>query len=514
MKYDMSFLDYLFTTSKDEKSKYPDKTITVSSEPDGTVEVDQSSVGLSHNNVNFNLVEIPQQEQDAIQEYRRLALNAEVSEAIQEIVNESFNISNTRKAIELTFTPEANIGTKLQKQIQDEYNIVYHDLFDFDKNGAYLFRKFYIDSRLFIHKVVNQKEKRIQKLQVIDPLLIRRVRISNVEHTTGLVDLSKEKIVYFHTPSMKNVHDLWTGNYGAKLKSNIVIRFEDSAITYIDSGLVHPEHGYIIGHLSKAIIPYNNMKMMEDSMVIYRVVRSPARRVFYVDVGDMPKSKGENFIQQTMERFKNRLVYDTNTGSIANRRNTMSMLEDIYLPRSNGRSTEVTMLDEGRNVGETDDVEYCRSVFYRSLNVPKSRFDDNANNPFNAGRVVDVTRDEYRFYKFIQSLRNKFVEMIEDVLRTQLELKNIITPGDRQQWDEVRRAFSWTFSEDNQFVELKQHEILSNRLSILEQVDRFEDGRYFTNDWILRNVLKFNDSEIEELSTHQKSKEQDDDDIH
>lgn len=503
----MNLVDLFFGGVVEHQPEYKEETYTVNSEYDGTTDVESSFDYGGVNNLSFALAELPKNEQDTIREYRKLAMNAEVDEAINEIINESFNITQDRKAIEISFAPESNLTDKLQKQIIEEYNKVYHDLFDFDNKGAYLFRKFYVDSRLFLHKVVDKNKKEIVKLKVIDPLQMRRIRFTEDTNQQGIIDLSKQKVSYFYTPMVKDINSLWGGNVNQHFKSNSVIKFDETAIAYIDSGLVHPDHGFIIGHLAKAVIPYNNMKMMEDSLVIYRVVRSPARRVFYVDVGNMPKSKGESFLQQMMQRFKNKLVYDPKTGGMISRTNVLSMLEDIWLPRSNGRSTEVSMLDEGTQLGETDDVEYTRNTFYRSLNVPRSRFDENANNPFNAGRLVDVNRDEYRFLKFIQSLRNRFVEVIEDVLRTQLELKNIITAGDNNQWREIKRAITWIFAEDNQFVELKQIEILNNRINALQAIDNYTDT-YFSKEWVQKNLLRMNDAEIKELEKQRQQEPQ------
>lgn len=510
----MSLVDLFFGNLVDQKPEYEENTLTVNSENDGTAEV-ETSYGLNGgiNRVDFSLAELPTAEQDTIREYRKLAMNAEVDEAITEIVNESFNITQDRKAIDLSFNEETKLSEKIQELILNEYHKVYHDLFDFDRQGAYLFRKFYVDSRLFIHKVVDPKKGEIVKLQVIEPLQIRRIRFSEVKNPhTGIIDLSKQEIRYYYTPKIKDISMLWGGNASNfEIKSNVFLQFSEQSIAYIDSGLVHPDNGFIIGHLAKAIIPFNNMKMMEDSLVIYRVVRSPARRVFYVDVGNMPKSKGESFLQQMMQRFKNRLTYDPKTGGMIDRKNVMSMLEDIWLPRSNGRSTEVSMLDEGRQLGEVDDVEYTKNTFYRSLNVPRSRFDDNASNPFNAGRHVDVSRDELRFLKLVQSLRNRFISIIEDVLRTQLQLKNIIKTN--AEWQEVRRSFSWVFAEDNQFTELKELEILSNRLNLLRDLEQYED-KYFTRDWILKHILRYNDVQIKELEkANEERKKNEDEDL-
>lgn len=247
------------------------------------------------------------------------------------------------------------------------------------------------------------------------------------------------------------------------------------------------------------------MKMMEDAMVIYRVIRSPSRRVFYVDVGDMPKAKGEQYLKDMMNQFKNRMTYDSRSGLIADRRNILSMLEDIWLPRkSNGRSTEVSTLEEGSNLGVTEDVEYCRDRFYRSLNVPRSRFNQEQN-PFGLGRMTEITRDEYRFMKFIQSLRNRFIHVVEDVFRTELVLRGVIKD---KEWKQLKKDFVWIFAEDNQFVQLKQSEILQNKLNTMQQVDSMVE-RYFSVEWALTNIMQFTEAEIKDLKKQREQEQKD-----
>lgn len=485
----MSFLDKLFFPSE-FKDEYKPDSITVQGDNDGTVDV--SALG-QFNQVGYWIAQLPTTEVEAIKEYRKLAMTAEVDEAVQEIVNESFNIDQQFPAIDLTFRPESKLSSSTQKKINDVYYRVYHDLFDFDNKGGWLFRKWYVDGRLFIHKVLDKNKKSIAKLQVMDALQVRRIKNSHSDDN-GLIDLSKEEIMYFYVPQAKYMNEIWgTKNYN--MPSDKILMFPEQAIAYIDSGMVHYQDGYIVSQLSKTIVPYNNMKMMEDAMVIYRVIRSPSRRVFYVDVADMPKSKGEQYLKDMMNQFKNKMTYDANSGVIADRRNILSMLEDIWLPRkSNGRSTEVSTLEEGSNLGVTEDVEYCRDRFYRSLNVPRSRFNQEQN-PFGAGRVTEISRDELRFQKFIQSLRNIFIGLIEDVLKTELILTRVISESD---WKSVKRDLVWIFAEDNRFVEMKQNEILEDKLNALSQADGMVE-KYFSIEWALKTIMHFNDNQIEEI---------------
>lgn len=495
----MSFLDKIFFGD----AKTPDaaeNSITVRSEPDGTPDL-ANIADLTNSTINQVLAYVPKSEQDAIREYRKLALNAEVDEALQEIVNESFNITQNQKAMELAFDADTQLPASLQKKITQAFDRVYHDLFNFDDRGAWLFRKWYVDGRLYLHKVLSKDKKRIQALQVIDPLQIRRLKNTHADKQ-GLLDLSKEEVVYVYVPRSDDIAKLWglkvTDDY--TMGSHAVL-FPEQAIAYADSGILHPQHNFIIGHLNKAILPFNNMKMMEDAMVIYRVARSPARRVFYVGTGNMPKNKAEQFMRDLIAKMRNKLSYNAETGTIVDRTAVLSMLEDIWLPRGAGdKSTEVSMLDEGQQLGETEDVQYTRNTFYRSLNVPRSRFDSENANPFHGGRVTEITRDEYRFLKFIQACRNRFITLVEDVLRTELTLNGAIRDSE---WREIRRDLTWVFAEDNQLTELKRVEVLESRLALAQNAEAFVET-YLSRKWIAQNILKQTEAEIEELANQRE----------
>ncbi len=474
------------------------EVITVDSMPDGTtnIDVDDTNVLGGFNILRQDIAALPQTEQVAIERYRKISIAAEIDDAINEIVNETFNVDGDTPAISLSFKPDTKLSVQIQEKITEAYKYVYHDLFDFDGTGKNLFRSWYIDSRLFLHKVVDEKGKTIKKLQQIDPLNMRRVRVTDTTQD-GFVDLSKETIKYFYTPNQYR-KNLWTADWNsttyAEKKKNAAV-FEHESIAYSDSGIVAADGNYIISHLHKAIVPYNNMKMMESAMVIYRVVRAPERRVFYVDIADLPKQRAEKYMNDLISKFKNKMVYDNATGETVDKRNMNSMLEDIWLPRrANGRSTEVSTLQGGQNVGVTEDVEYCRDIFYRALNVPRSRF-SSEQNPFGSGRVTEITRDEARFLKFIESLRQRFMLVVEDVLRTELMLRNVIKAED---WKEILRDISWIYAEDNNLVELKQNEILSNRIEALNSMSNLV-GTYFSSEWAMKNVMKMTDDDIKEM---------------
>lgn len=497
----MGFLKEFISKFKSE-ADYPDKSMTVRGMNDGTVDVSNDMLANYEDNASghfssllYGLAELPETEKASIIKYRELSNTAEVDEAVSEIINETFTIDGATPAIKIDFKPESKFSKEFQTKINNAFDYVYNDLFQFNTTGRMLYRSWYIDSRLFLHKVLSKKGDTIVKLQQIDPMYIRRLK-NTKQNEEGIIDLSKEDIFYTYIPKSINNYNQ---NYDKFWNSNVNIEkallFKRESIAYADSGLLEPNQGYVISYLHKAIIPYNNMKMMEDAMVIYRVVRAPERRVFYIDVSNLPKTKAEEHLKDQMNRYKNKMTYDTKTGVVADRRNVLSMLEDIWLPRkANGRSTEVSTLDGSQNLGVIEDVEYCRERFYRSLNVPKSRFNQEQNS-FHAGRVTEITRDEYRFLKFIQHMRSRFISIVEDVLKTELELRKVI--GSETDWKNLKRDLIWVYSEDNNFVELKQNEILNNKIDTLGAVNPFL-GQLFSREWAMKNIMKFTEAEIAE----------------
>lgn len=476
---------------------YADEAITVQGMNDGTADISDTNLNdqasLHHSALLYGMAELPQNEKSSIIKYREMANTAEVDEAVSEIINETFNIDGEIPAIKIDFKPESKYSKEFQEKINATFDYVYNDLFQFNTTGRMLYRSWYIDSRLFLHKVVSKKGDTIVKLQQIDPLYIRRLK-NTKRNEECMIDLSKEDIFYTYIPKQlckngSNLDKFW--NASGQLEKTIL--FKRESIAYSDSGLLDANNGYVISYLHKSIIPYNNMKMMEDAMVIYRVVRAPERRIFYIDVSNLTRSKAEEHLKEQMNRYKNKMVYDKETGIVADRRNVMSMLEDIWLPRkANGRSTEVDTLSGAQNLGVVDDVEYCRERFYRSLNVPKSRFNQEQNS-FHAGRITEITRDEYRFLKFIQHMRSRFISVVEDVLKTELQLRKVIKTD--QDWKDLKRDIVWLYSEDNNFVELKQNEILNNKIDTLTNVNPFL-GNLFSREWALKTIMKMTDAEI------------------
>lgn len=450
---------------------------------------------------NYNLVTVPENEVELIKTYRKISKSPEIDQALNEIRNEIFVFDVPgKRAVDIDFLDNSSLSDQIKKKISEEYSRIY-DIIDFDLNGINYFMDWYIDGKLYLHKVIdtNNPKEGIKKVIQIDPLKIKKIREipkSNQDGTYNIEEINEYYVYIDRQPGSVNF--------------NKALKIHPDSITYIDSGIYDKESETVLSHLYKAIIPYNNLKLMEDSLVIYRVSRSPERRVIYVDVGNLPKNKAEQYIRELMNRFKNKLVYDSKTGSIADRRNVLSMIEDYWLPRRDGgKGTEISTLPGGDNLGIIQDVEYFQKKLYQSLNVPYNRFRDDSNASLIFGRATEIDRDEYRFKKFIDRLRLRFMMMFEDILKTQLILKKIITERD---WDEIRRFIQWRFTEDNNFVEIKENEILNNRIEMLSQVDPFV-GKYFTEEWVMKNVLKMTDDEIQKMKSEiQKEPMQDDKD--
>lgn len=436
----------------------------------------------------FNSLSIPEDEAQLILTYRKLALAPEIDLALGEICNESliFDVPG-RKSVNIGILENKKISEKVRERIQEEYDSIYH-LLDFRNCGTEIFFDWYVDGRLYFYKIIDPKNTKqgIQRIVKIDPLKIKKIKEYPEPDSDGLYDISKirEYYVYVDRPDL-NSNKVTTSHFSRGMK------ITPEAICYSDSGVYDKARNRVLSHLYKAITPYNNLRLLEDSAVIYRVTRAPERRVFYVDVGNLPKNKSEQYVKSLMGKFKNKLVYDNQTGSIIDRKNVMSMVEDFWLPRRDGKGTEVSTLPAGAQLGEIADLEYFRSKLYQCLNVPMGRFAEQSP-AFMFGKGVEVYRDEYRFKKFIDKIRNRFCSIFEDILRTQLILKKIITDAD---WDEISKSIQWEFAEDNSFVEYKESEIISNRMQLLQQVEPYV-GTYFTKRWVQQNILKMNEAEI------------------
>lgn len=444
----------------------------------------------------YELLQTPTAEYELIRNYRELAATAEVDEALQEIRNEIFIFDVPgKKAFELDWVENSKISASIRKKIGVEFDNLYH-MIEFDTYGSQWFDDWFVDSKLYFNKIIDKKNPKagIQKIKVIDPLKIRLVRILPKMNADGTYDTSdvQEFFVYNHwDPRINPVNQIVQYNYGQQFQG---LRINPDSITYINSGLFDRALGTYVGYLKKAIVPFNMLKMMEDAMIIFRVVRAPSRRAFYIDVSGLQKNKAESYIKDLMSKFKNKMVYDSSTGTLADRRNVMSMMEDYWLPRRDGgKGTEIQTIEGQTSQEIMEEIEYLRDKLWRALGVPRGRFGENQTIGI-FGRGTEIQRDEYRFTKFLHTLRSRFIVAIEDLLKTQLVLKKIIAESD---WDQVRKDITWKYTEDNTFVESKETEILMSRVNLLNTMEPYI-GRFFSEEWAMKNVLHMADKEIEE----------------
>ena len=423
---------------------------------------------------------------DLIRRYRDIAQQPECDSAIEDIVNEAI-VSDERDQSVSVSLDRLELSPKIKSKIREEFNEVLR-LMDFNAKGHDIFRRWYVDGRLYYHKVIDTKSPRkgMQEVRYVDPRKIKKVREQRKEkdQKTGL-DMVKA-IEDFYLYNEKGLDGAAGTSSGVKITSD--------SIAYCPSGLVDMHKGTVLSHLNKAIKPVNQLRMIEDALVVYRISRAPERRIFYIDVGNLPKMKAEAYLKDVMNRYRNKMVYDARTGEIRDDRNHMSMLEDFWLPRrEGGRGTEITTLPGGSNLGEIDDIKYFQNKLYRSLNVPISRLE--AENSFSIGRSDNITRDELKFTKFVQKIRKKFSTLFLDMLRTQLILKGVIA---EDEWPLIKEHLQFDFMQDGHFTELKNAEILQNRLDMLGTIESYV-GTYFSKQYVRKHVLRMNDDEIEEI---------------
>ena len=430
-------------------------------------------------------------EVDLIRRYREISQQPECDSAIEDIVNEAV-VSNERDQAVSIVLDRLEYTESIKRKIRKEFDTVL-SLLDFDVKGHDIFRRWYIDGRIFYHKVIDKKNPKngVVEVRYIDPRKIRKVRQVNKDKKPGTsLDIVKGVEDFF----LYNDKGLSAGQL------NEGIKIADDSITYVPSGLIDQNKGHVLSHLHKAIKPVNQLRMIEDSVVIYRISRAPERRIFYIDVGNLPKIKAEQYLKDVMNRYRNKLVYDASTGEIRDDRNHMSMLEDFWLPRrEGGRGTEITTLPGGANLGEIDDITYFQRKLYRSLNVPISRLEAEQN--FSLGRSTEITRDELKFTKFVGKLRKKFSVIFNDLLRTQLILTGVIA---EEEWKQMSEHIQFDFLQDNNFTELKNAELLKERLEMLSQVENYV-GTYFSKEWVKKNVLHLTDDEIGEMQKQMDS---------
>ena len=434
-------------------------------------------------------------EEELIRRYREIAIYPEVDTAIDDIVNEAIVADERDQAISLSLD-NLNLSQKIKTKIRDEFDEILK-LLQFEEKGHDIFKRWYIDGRVYYHKVINPDQPRLglSELRYIDPRKIRKVReIKKQRSNKSGVEMTQAVNEWY----VYNEKGMTTPN------SNMGIKITTDAISYCTSGVIDQNKNVVLSYLHKAIKPVNQLRMIEDAVVIYRIVRAPERRIFYIDVGNLPKVKAEQYLKDVMNRYRNKLVYDASTGEMRDDRKHMSMLEDFWLPRrEGGRGTEITTLPGGQNLGEIQDVQYFQKRVYKALHVPISRMEQD--NGFNLGRSAEITRDEVKFTKFVQRLRKRFTGLFQDLLKTQLVLKGIITIED---WDSIKSHIQYDFLQDGHFAELKNSELLRERLNLANEVTPYV-GKYFSVEFLRKNVLRQTDEEIEEIDRQIASEVQD-----
>ena len=430
-------------------------------------------------------------ENDLIRRYRSMSIHPECDRAIDDVVNEAIagDIDDTPVDVELS---NLKVGSGIKKQIREEFKNVLR-LMDFDKTAYDIFRRWYIDGKLYYHKVIDIKNPRggITELRYVDPRKIRKV--VEMENTKDRQILDPRTMEAQLAPKTAEYYVYNPKGMRAGMETS-GMKIAPDAIAFCHSGLKDMNKNVIMSHLHKAIKALNQLRMIEDSLVIYRLSRAPERRIFYIDVGNLPKQKAEQYLREVMSRYRNKLVYNADTGEIRDDRKFMSMLEDFWLPRrEGGRGTEITTLPGGQNLGELEDVKYFQKKLYRALNVPESRLESDST--FNLGRAAEITRDEIKFQKFVTRLRKKFSSLFHDLLKTQLVLKGICSIED---WEDMSEHIQYDFIADNYFAELKEKEMLTERLNLVTAMDPYA-GRYFSLEYIRRQILRHTDAEMNEI---------------
>lgn len=424
-------------------------------------------------------------EVELISRYREMAMQPEIEAAIDDIVNEAICQDDDGTTIKIVLD-KLKQPEKIKNAIKAEFDTILK-LLNYNNMAVDIFRRYYVDGRLYYHMIIDKNNPLdgIKELRYIDPRKIRKVREikKRKDERTGaeIMDVINEYYIY-----NDKVVTGSSSNYGP-----VGVRITTDSIVSVVSGLMDSRRAVVLSYLHKAIKPLNQLRMIEDATVIYRISRAPERRIFYIDVGNLPKQKAEQYLRDIMVKYKNKLVYDANTGEVRDDRKFMSMMEDFWLPRrEGGKGTEISTLPGGQNLGELEDVKYFEKKLYKSLNVPISRLEPNQG--FSIGRVAEVTRDELKFSKFVDRLRNKFAELFDQALRVQCVLKGICT---NEEWDAFKEQIYFDFIQDNNFTEMKDAELMKERLGLLMQIDPYT-GRYYSQAWVQRNVLRMTDDDI------------------
>jgi len=480
-------------TRADQEAKEDLKTFVPPQQDDGAIEI---APGGSYGTF-VDLDGTAKSEAELVSRYREMSMQPECDSAVEDVVNEAI-VMDDQNPIEIVLD-DLMQPNSIKNKIREEFESIL-EMLDFSNKGYDIFRRWYVDGRIYHHIIINDKDPRegIQELRYIDPRKIRKVRekVKSKDPRTGATIYNKEqKEYYLYNPK------------GITSSATQGIKIAVDSISHIHSGLMDSRNNMILGHLHKAVKPLNQLRMLEDATVIYRLARAPERRIFYIDVGNLPKMKAEQYLRDMMVKHKNKLVYDAATGEVRDDRKFMTMLEDFWLPRrEGGRGTEITTLPGGQNLGEMEDVDYFRRKLYKSLNVPITRME--ADNQFNLGRASEITRDEIKFNKFVQRLRNRFTHLFDGLLEIQLVLKGVLSRSD---WEQMRNTIHYDFKEDNYFSELKNAEIMTERLRLAGEIDPLV-GKYYSMKWVRENILMMTEDDIKQVDQEIDAERQEMDD--
>jgi len=477
-----------FTISRDEKEQQTavEKSFTPPTSEDGALTIQSAAYYGTY----VDLDGTAKNEVELISRYREMAMQPEIESAIDDIVNEAICQDDVGTTIRIVLD-ELKQPEKIKNAIKAEFNTILR-LMNYNNMAQDIFRRYYVDGRMYYHVIIDRENptEGIKELRYVDPRKLRKVREikKQKDEKTGAEVILPVNEYYIYNDKVTTGS---SSNYGP-----VGVRITTDSIVSVVSGLMDSRRAVVLSYLHKAIKPLNQLRMIEDATVIYRISRAPERRIFYIDVGNLPKLKAEQYLRDIMVKYKNKLVYDANTGEVRDDRKFMSMMEDFWLPRrEGGKGTEITTLPGGQNLGELEDVKYFQKKLYGALNVPISRLEPNQG--FSLGRVSEITRDELKFSKFVDRIRNKFAEVFDQALRVQCVLKGICTA---EEWDSFKENIYYDYIKDNNFTELKEAELMRERLSLLAEIDPYT-GRYFSQNWIQKNVLRLTDDQIEEMQS-------------
>ena len=470
----------LFGFEIEKKTDKKNKTFVIPDNLDGATQVVEGGGIMGHY---LDTGIDAKDENILIKKYREMSMSQEVDLAISDVVNEAV-VHEDGKSVVAISLDNVDQSDGIKTKISNEFKSLLK-LLDFNKTGSDLFRKWYIDGKIYHHIVIDTSKVRegIQELISVDALNIKKIKeIKQEKDAVTGVDMVADTEEYF----------VYTTDADSNMTQNAV-RVAPDSISYVHSGMVDNHKQIIIGYLYKSIKPFNQLRMIEDSLVIYRLARAPERRIFYIDVGNLPKLKAEQYLRSVMDKYKQKVIYNASTGEVEDQKKQMSMLEDFWLPRRDGgRGTEISTLPSGQNLGEIEDIEYFRKKLYQSLNVPISRIEGTESTAFNLGRATEINRDEVKFGKYIAKLRHRFSHLFTDLLKIQLLLKGIINEED---WFEIKDNIDYVWTKDSHFSELKNNEILRERFEILAQAEEYI-GKYISNEWVKKNILQQTDEEI------------------